>query len=313
MAVYRRFAALILMSLAGLFFVFAGGNPSLFIDIPHLVFVVVVLIGATLLCFPVSQVLDAFSVALTHDDVPPISAEQRAKRIAVFSRMYQLSWGTGLTLCLFNIIAMLDSLAAPASIGIGMAVALTAPLYGAVLAEFVFNPLQQIAMNQPIDQDDDDGPVGRPSPLQPKAAPPVTGAPNQSGLWRGMAVIAILLAFLLLPIISFSEIKKEDAFAPEVEAIYLRYLYGDAAPEAQAVNPRLEASRAQRELEFSVVQARLQELMHDQNEVVIRDGVFAVLSSPQPEGVNPARSHLWRAHLAEEYARNFYNTHAGAN
>lgn len=237
MAFARRFIGFQILLLAVLSMALMSGNFSLFIDVPNLIIMGGLLLGGTLVCFSVRQVIDALTGTLAGAEAAPVSAGLRLQRIAVFARLYQMAWGAGLVVALLTMIAMLGDLSDPASIGVGMAVALTAPAYGAVLAEFVFNPLQQIAMNQPITPDDSDGLEHHPS------STPVP-SPSQSGLWRGTTVVAVMIAFLLLPIVSFSEIKKEDAFSPEIEATYLRYLYGEDAPESQAVSSRLNLSRS---------------------------------------------------------------------
>lgn len=304
MAPFRRLIGLAMLALVGGFFIWAGGNPSLFIDVPHLIFMVGVLFGATVLCFPLPQVIDAFSV-LTSAEADRVSAETRSRRIAVFSRLYQLSWGAGLTLCLFRLIAMLGDLSDPASIGSGMAVSLTAPLYGAVFAEFVFNPLQQVAMNQRVIVENDNEPGGRRGSKGPHKMPPATDLPNQNGLWRGVTTVAVLLAFLLLPIVSFSEIKKEDAFSPEQEATYLRYLYGDEAPTSNAVSPRLNLSGKRLEDDpeqvLSELRARygITESQHTPAaRAAIQDGVNELRRKIDalvpPEGLSEQDKALWR-------------------
>lgn len=171
--------------------------------------------------------MDAIKAAAQAEAALPVSDWRREQRIAVFARLYQLAWGGGLVGALVSLIAMLSDLSAPASIGAGMAVALLAPAYGALLAEFIFNPAQQMVMNQqPIDagpsQGESERPTNRPSPVPPR---------GQTALFKGVAVIAIVVTMFMVLIVSFSEIKKEAALDPVTEAVYLRYLYGDDASE----------------------------------------------------------------------------------
>lgn len=207
-----------------------SGRASIYIDIPGLVMVIGVLFGGLLLCFPVHQIADALGAAAKAEAAPPVSDWHREQRIAVFARLYQLAWGGGLVGALLGLIAMLSDLSDPASIGAGMAVALLPPAYGALLAEFIFNPMQQMVMNQrPIDNGPSEGGQreDRSSPVPPR---------GQTALFKGVAVIAIIVSMFMVPIVSFSEIKKEDALDSETEAAYLRYLYGDEAPESKVDN-----------------------------------------------------------------------------
>lgn len=306
MAFARRFIGFLILLLAVLLMASMSGNFSLFVDVPNLIIMGGLLIGGTLVCFSVRQVIDAFTGTLAGADAAPASARVRLQRIAVFARLYQMAWGAGLVVALLTMIAMLGDLSDPASIGTGMAVALTAPAYGAVLAEFVFNPLQQIAMNQPV-RPDDNG-----TPGSTEADTPVP-KPGQSGLWRGVTTVAVMLAFLLLPIVSFSEIKKEDAFSPQQEATYLRYLYGDDVGASAGMSPRLEASERQREREYRVLVDQLREVYRKpgaqlseeeriRSEALIHEITMNITSSPMPEGVDPNQSHLWRLHLLEKLA-----------
>lgn len=205
-----------------------GGNMGVYFDIPSIVFVIGVLIGGALLCFPITQLVDAFLATMQAEASAPVNNWQRQQRIAVFARLYQLAWGGGLVAALLGLIGMLSDLSDPASIGAGMAVALIAPAYGALLAEFIFNPMQQIVMNQRPMNDPDGG----------KGETLNTPVPSngQSALFKGVAVIAVIVSMFMVPIVSFSEIKKEDALSPEAEATYLRYLYGDDAVSSTAAD-----------------------------------------------------------------------------
>lgn len=273
--------------------VMLGGNVGIYIDIPSIVMVIGVLFGGALLCFPVGQIIDALGAAFAGESAPHVTEWQRQSRIAVFARLYQLAWGGGLVGALLGLIAMLSNLSDPASIGAGMAVALIAPAYGALLAEFIFNPMQQIVMNQrPTDDPDSDQGRAVPTPVPPS---------GQSAMLKGVAMIAIIVSMFMVPIVSFSEMKKEDAFSPDVEAAYLRYLYGEAAPHSNAVSPRLNAGFEQRKREAEVVFARLSELMPDKDSSSIEEVALMILAIPQSETVDPAKSHLWRLHLVDAY------------
>ena len=272
-----------------------GGKPLIYVELPSIIMVIGVLLGGVLICFPFPQITDAFTAAAQAEGAPPVSAWQREQRIAVFARLYQLAWGGGLVGSLIGIIAMLSDLSDPASIGAGVAVALLTAAYGALLAEFIFNPMQQMVMNQPP-TDGDPGQGGQ------RLAPSSPAAPrDQSGLFKGVAVIAVIITMFMIPIVSFSEIKKKDAFDPATEAIYLRYLLGDDAPQSNAVSPRLEATFEQRQREMQAVYARLHELMPNKSESKIDEIALTIMAIPQADGIDPEDSHLWRAHLVDVY------------
>jgi hypothetical protein len=272
-----------------------GGKLGIYIDIPSIIMVAGVLIGGVLLCFPIQQIIDAFQAAIEAERAAPVSNWQREQRIAVFARLYQLAWGGGLVGSLIGIIAMLSDLSDPASIGAGMAVALLTAAYGALLAEFIFNPMQQMVMNQCPTGDDPD--VGGQSKDRPSPVP----TPGQTALFKGVALIAIIVTMFMVPIVSFSEIKQNDALDPATEAIYLRYLLGDDAPRSNAVSPRLEATFEQRQRETAAVYARLHELMPDKSESEIDEIALIILAIPQTKGIDPEASHLWRQHLVDVY------------
>jgi len=193
-----------------------GGKLSIFVDLPSIVMVVGVLFGGAMLCFPVGQIADAIGAVFAGDDAPAMNAWQREQRIAVFARLYQLAWGAGLVGALLGLIAKLSDLSNPASIGAGIAVSLLAPAYGALLAEFLFNPMQQMVMNQrPIDDDPED--VDRSST---RSARPTPVAPRgQSALFKGVAMLSLITALFMVTVVSFAEIKKEDVFSDQVEDI----------------------------------------------------------------------------------------------
>ncbi len=208
-----------------------GGKLGIYVDIPSIFLVLGAIVGGAMMCFPLSVLHDAFTAAIFVESAPRANAWQRQMRMAVFARLYQLSWGGGLVGALTGLIAMLADLSDPESIGAGMAVALVAPAYGALLAEFVFNPMQQLVMNQP--------PIDDPGQGNGQTATVPSPLPSgQSSLFKGVAVIAVMVSLFMVPIVSFSEVKKEDTFSPDQEAAYLRYLYGDKAPESHAVSAR---------------------------------------------------------------------------
>jgi len=183
-----------------------------------------------LLSFRPGQLSEAIALAVAGGSAQPVSPAQRRVCAAVFGRAYQLAWGAGLLGTLLGLIAMLADLSDPAAIGAGMAVALLTTAYGAMLAEFLFAPLQQSVLNHPVRDE--------PTEHRGEDAESIAGG-APSGLWRGVAVVALLVAVFFVPIVSFSEIKSEDQLRPEEEARYLRYLYGEDAADSPTARERL--------------------------------------------------------------------------
>lgn len=181
-----------------------SGNTRIYLDTPGLVFVVGLLVGGLLISFRPRQIGDAVFATLAGQSAPPVDRQERREYAAVFGRAYQLAWGAGLVGTLFGLIAMLNDLSDPAAIGEGMAVALLTTAYGAMLAEFVFAPLQQSILSQPTLEDI--APTGGGEPgADAEDAPELSGATG--GLWRGLAVVALMVAVFMVTVVSFSEVR----------------------------------------------------------------------------------------------------------
>lgn len=242
MPILTRLIGLHLLILVLVGSIVLGGKTDIYFDIPNLVFVLGLLVGGALLCFPFAQLRDAIKAVSKFESSPAPTAWQRQQRIAVFARLYQLAWGGGLVGALISLIAMLSDLSDMASIGAGMAYALLAPAYGALLAEFIFNPMQQIVMNQK--------PSGDPGSGDEKAAdtPTPVPAPGQSAIFKGVAVITVIVTMFLVPVLSFSQIQKEDNSGHTVEEIQeafdLRSEPADDNDAAHSLIEQLEDNRA---------------------------------------------------------------------
>lgn len=214
-----------------------GGNTRIYLDVPGLVFVVGLLVGGLLISFRPQQIGDAVFATLAGESAPPSARQKRRENAAVFGRAYQLAWGAGLVGTLFGLIAMLADLSDPAAIGVGMSVALLTTAYGAMLAEFVFAPLQQSILSQPTLEDV--APMGGgDSGADAEDAPKLSGATG--GLWRGLAIVALMVAVFMVPIASFSEVNKEDNLRPDEEARFMRYIYGDATDDPPIAPQRID-------------------------------------------------------------------------
>ena len=124
----------------------AGGQPSIFFNLPSLLMVLGVIVGGLWACFGPQLVVQAWGAGLL--GCRDFDLEKLPLYIAVFERAYALAWAGGIVATFIGLIIMLANMADPSSIGSGMAVALLAVLYGAFLAEFVFKTLQQTLLNQ---------------------------------------------------------------------------------------------------------------------------------------------------------------------
>ena len=213
-----------------------GGRSDIYIDFPGLVFVLGILSGGMLVTFRPGQMIDALAAAVGRAAAARPTPRQRQVRVAVFGRAYQCAWGAGLTATLFGLVAMLADLSDPMAIGTGISAALLTTCYGALLAEFVFAPLQQAVMLQPTDTDHHADTEAR--PLASGTEPAIAGG-APTGLWRGVSVVAVLIAVFLVLVVSFPEIEQTGDLGFDPGAAGLKQLDGvdetDALIELEAV------------------------------------------------------------------------------
>ena len=182
------------------------GNLGMFIDIPSVIIVVAITLGGVLMCYPAGRVVDAFTATLKGPG--SADAAQRRQRVGVIALGQQVSWGAGVFGTFSGLIAMLADLSSPSSIGAGMAVALLTLFYAAILAEFVFNPLRQVLMNQ-LD-------AGGPDEVDSAAVPSMTSG---GGMLRGAAAVLLMVTAFLTLTISFTDIQQTQASEDVVDAI----------------------------------------------------------------------------------------------
>ena len=162
-----------------------AGNLAWYIDTGSVLFIGGVLIGGLWLCFGPRLVLEAMMAALKGQCVS--EKGQLSLFVAVYDRAYQLAWGGGIVGMLIGLVQILQNMDNPSMIGPGMAFGLMSVLYGASLAEFVVNPLQQILIN--------------------KASPPPATAdaaqtPRRSMLGLGAATVGLALAMFVLVMVA---------------------------------------------------------------------------------------------------------------
>lgn len=120
---------------------YLSGAMRAFVDPIPLIWIAGVLVGGLWLSFGPATVLRAVGAAIVMRR--NLDRDRCATYLMVFGRAYQLAWGGGLVGLLLGLIVMLANLNDPSVIGPAMAVALLPVFYGALLAEFIFAPLQQ--------------------------------------------------------------------------------------------------------------------------------------------------------------------------
>ncbi|MBB6429733.1 MotA/TolQ/ExbB proton channel family protein [Algisphaera agarilytica] len=200
----------------------SGGNLGRYIDLPSLMGVVVLLAGCALCCFSLSDIVDTIGAVIAG---PGDADETRLRqRVAVAAQAYQVAWGAGIVITLTGLITMLSDLSSPSSIGAGMAVALLSTFYGAFLAEFVIGPCRQTLLNHL------DGPRN-PDGEDEKVTPALGSA---SGLWRGAAVVLLILCCFFVLTVSFSELDQTGQYDAVIDHINQAISEGKLQPTAES-------------------------------------------------------------------------------
>ncbi len=141
-------AALLIVVLA--WGAFGSGDITMFIDVNSLIWVVGIIAAGLWMCFGPKTVLMAIHCALFGSG--DVSQTQLTRTIAVLGRAYQLAWAAGLSGFLLGLVIMLKNMDDPVAIGPGMAVSLLTTIYGLILAEFIFSPLQQVQLSHSNNQ-----------------------------------------------------------------------------------------------------------------------------------------------------------------
>lgn len=123
-----------------------SGDVAMFIDFNSLILVLGMTAAGLWLCFGPLTALMAIKKALL--GARSFNLGEFSLGIAVLARGYQLAWATGFATTLLGLVIMLQNMDDPAAIGPGMAVSLLPSIYGLLLAEFVFSPLQQAMISR---------------------------------------------------------------------------------------------------------------------------------------------------------------------
>ncbi|MFA9480001.1 MotA/TolQ/ExbB proton channel family protein [Phycisphaerales bacterium AB-hyl4] len=121
--------------------VLLAGDARPFLNPIAMLWVIGVLLGGLWLSFGPRAILNAMAVAIT---LPrEIDRDSCVAHLLVFARAYQLAWAGGLIGLLWGLITIFANLDDPSIIGPGLSVTMSPVLYGALLAELVFAPIQQ--------------------------------------------------------------------------------------------------------------------------------------------------------------------------
>lgn len=123
-----------------------SGDITMFIDINSMIFVVGIVTAGLWMCFgPLTA-----GKAIVNAVWGPKNYDQGrfTLGIAVLARGYQLAWAAGLSGTLLGLVIMLSNMDDPYAIGPGMAMSLISTIYGLILAEFIFSPLQQAMISR---------------------------------------------------------------------------------------------------------------------------------------------------------------------
>ena len=117
-----------------------SGDMTVFIDRNSMIWVFGIIAAGLWMCFGPGATLAAFRNAIFGKG--NLSQAQHTQMTAVLSRAYQLAWAGGLSGFLLGLVIMLSNMDDPAALGPGMAYSLLTTIYGLILAEFIFSPLQ---------------------------------------------------------------------------------------------------------------------------------------------------------------------------
>ncbi|MCC6579901.1 MAG: MotA/TolQ/ExbB proton channel family protein [Phycisphaeraceae bacterium] len=180
MRCYHTIIGLTIMLIAVIWNMMSMG-PAMFVDLPSLIWIVLILVGGLWVSFGPGAVVRAMLAGLRprlHWDRDTLTSH-----LTVFARAYQLSWGAGLIGAMFGVVATLMSMDSPDRIGPGMAISLLSTLYGAVLAEFVFSPMQQAIASR--------------AAMHPSFLPLLL-IPRRSILGVAMSVVMVIMVLILI-------------------------------------------------------------------------------------------------------------------
>jgi MotA/TolQ/ExbB proton channel family len=166
---------------------FDSGDITLFIDPNSMIFVVGIVTAGLWMCFGPLTATKAIVNALfgaKHYDLGRFTLG-----IAVLSRAYQLAWAAGLSGSLLGLIGMSANMGDPWAIGFGMASCLLTTIYGLILAEFIFSPLQQAMISRAN---------------VPMSAVPWHTVPQRSMMLLCIAVVLLVGAVFLVSLMAIS-------------------------------------------------------------------------------------------------------------
>jgi|GEM_PF-3600047 len=120
----------------------SGGDIFIFLDVYSIIFMVFVMAAGMCISFGPRITYKAIWAAAFSDN--SLGRDECALYLLVFARAYQLAWAAGIVGMLLSLITILQHMDDPSKIGPGIAYSLLTVFYGAILAEFIIAPLQQV-------------------------------------------------------------------------------------------------------------------------------------------------------------------------
>lgn len=165
------------------------------------------LLGGLWLCFGPRIVIEAIAKSMRGQGES--DPKKLAIYLAVFNRAYQFFWGGGLVGMIVGLVVMLQNMDDASKIGPGMAIALLTVFFGAFLAEFVINPLNQVFL---IHSTGD----------QTSASSPLAHAPRRSMVAVGSTVTGLVLVTFFVMLAALSDIRKPDSYAAGIDEVETR-------------------------------------------------------------------------------------------
>jgi len=203
--------------LASWWLIMAGGSFEAFIDLPSVVFLVLVVGGGLAFSGALPTGFAAVAASMTGQRV---TDPHRLRRyLQSLDAAYQLTWAAAIVGMFCGLIAMLTHMSDPSSIGSGMAVAMVPMLYSAVVAELLISPLRRALVLASTEADD-------PQPAARTA--PAVGHARAAAI--ASVVVAVLIFFITLA--AFSEIKSDREYQEVTDAIRDAFGHTTTAPSS---------------------------------------------------------------------------------
>lgn len=118
---------------------FMGGNLSQLIQVIPLSSIILSVIGALCISFPINVICNAFFVAIFTPQT--INKEHIKIYLKVLAFAGKCAIGFGIISMLLGLVLVFQNLTEPSKLGSGLSVAIMSPIYGFILAYALFFPL----------------------------------------------------------------------------------------------------------------------------------------------------------------------------